>query len=180
MGVQALTRLNNKVQAFEAGHDGIPALTAEDIALGLGLIKHDAAGLLGRLKFAGQDNYIRALEALVYRAVSRTARRERWRIHKRGVLRGLSRLSIIEAVVALRCPCCNGTKDRMIDSRVVQCDGCHGTGKYRLSDHVRYQAVGLDHQSWRKTWRARYKNDIQPILDHYERVLAGALAKRMK
>lgn len=179
MSAKVISLLTYKVQSLAASPPGYGGLTQADVAYALGRVYHKGAGLLLRIKYADQREFLNQLESRLLRDVRREAMRERWRIHKPQVLEKLVQIAIIELVNPMRCIRCKGREYVRRQNLWVVCRYCEGSGRLRLPNRYIYSFVGLDKRAWDRMWRERYTNVIYPLVNKYEAIGLGSLKKSL-
>jgi hypothetical protein len=112
-----------------------------------------AAMNLALAKYALDLDAERGLIAHVRCYAAGLAVKEKWHIVKgRPVLCNMAALAVFEAVRPNRCVRCSGRG--MLGHRV--CISCNGTGYKALSGRQVAEGIGVDEQSFRRVWRARF------------------------
>ena len=70
------------------------------------------------------------------------------------MLRELSKLVIYEAVMN-KCLECTGIAQQMIENKIINCQGCNGSGLNRHSDHNRAKSLNVTLEVYTKYWASR-------------------------
>lgn len=179
--------INGNVQKYVKGIGG-PVLTPEDVALALSLVKNKGARLLGRVKYAQQEQYRGDLIFHLFVEVITLAGRERWRIPKvteSDELYNICRLAIMEATEPRICRDCGGRGFEMVIPGIarrkrgrpkqgevkplrVECSRCEGKGLLAWRNFTRVRHSGVKRWRWEKVWAKRYREQILTIVDRYE------------
>ena len=134
-------------------------LKPEDVAAKLSKL-HRGASLLGRVKVAGQVEFvpdlIRALRTETIR------RRIPWPTRKKTMLHKLASLALAEVIDPRICRACNGVgyspevdNEGKPTGKPRSCENCGG-GRYCYSDYSRYQFCGVHQEEWRRWWNRPY------------------------
>ena len=105
------------------------------------------AYLYAASKWIGDKSVEPELFYRIYVMVGTIAAKEKWRIPKgKEILRGLTKLAIIEEIEAPVCPKCKGS----------QCKTCNHTGFLRLKGSERADLVGVSRYAWCRNWSYKY------------------------
>lgn len=176
---ELLSLLTTKVQSFENSASSFSKLTPQDIAHAIAKIHSPPARLYLRVKYADQIQFANELGIELLAACgSQIDEIGKWKIPRPGFLGDLCSLALFESINPHVCPWCQGRGEALIDSRVIVCDGCSGTGRRQMQDKDRAGKMNLSKSSWSELWSDRYK-EIQRIIDIWEDLAAGALRKRL-
>lgn len=174
---ELLGLLTVKVQRFEISQSGFDPITPQDVAHAVALIHSPPARLYARVKYAQQNEFASELAMELLYHCSRIDGFTTWR-GRSGNLQSFCALALYEAVHPNICPWCHGTKEAIVNSKKIQCDGCHGSGVRYLTDPDRAKMVNIAKQSFYETWSDRYKS-IQGIVLKWEDIVYGALNRRL-
>lgn len=114
----------------------------------------------------------------IYRGVAEIAIKGKWKM-KRGEdrLRSLTQLAVFEATNDQACPRCKGTTFNPRNPTKA-CEPCRGTGRYRIKDYERAEALGVSKQTWSRTWEPRYQ-DVQIFIETQEHKALKSIAKKL-
>lgn len=185
---EIITYLNAKVQHFSMAPGGIPKLTSEDVSHILALVEKEAQkqGIEQfvitqyiRLIHLGQGNLSENVARALRREIRLIKDSEGWRVPRKEFLLDMCLLALSEAHDARICPDCLGRAGGYIDSRYVICEPCKGTGKRKVTDKDRAQALNIHPDSFYNTWRKRYKL-IQVRIDKWEDIFQTSFRKISK
>lgn len=166
------------------------ALKREDIVLALAMVKSVPAQLVARIKHADETKYsgllvdelLSAIErgALV-KVVTNVIMPQQWKYPAPDFLRNMCRLAIAEMISPRMCPTCCGRRTiggTRRNHKVRDCNRCNKTGRVAYKESDRAAVMGLTRHAWGMTWKDRYQS-IQCLLDHYDSVACGGIAKRL-
>ena len=219
-----LGRLNPRNSQYEVGSGGIPTLTPQDIAAGLGMVRNELgrellchvwwpdgamrtrAQLLGALcdlQLAEWTARMRRLEAAhlahhiacevadgthgrmrreVHRAHSEVedAKGNMWpRIGPQSRYRAIREAVLREMSAPHLCPVCGGCGEVTADAIIRQCNLCSGSGRARVTDTARAEAIGSTRQAYAKIWAAPFEW-LMSECAHAERKAAAQLAHALE
>lgn len=164
---ELLGMLAAKVQHFSAAPGGIPALTPEDVAAALGMIQDPVARLYFRVKWVNQYSFAEELACDFRTRVAVTLDIGKWRVPRKEWIFDMCCLALAESIDPHVCLWCKGRGSAEIDSRVVMCDNCKGTGHKQPTDSDRARLMGALKSSWSDTWGKRYQ-EIQTLIDRVD------------
>lgn len=183
---ELLAMLCAKVAHMEPTIAGFGVLQRYDVAHAIALIKNLPAQMLVRIKYADEVSNTETFEDQLCAAIERGylahvvefAAPQRWKVPRRTFLRDMCRLALIEYINPKLCYRCDG-RGGWINRKAlkVTCVECGGSGEGTYSDRQRARVLGVHEASWRQSWRDRYRA-IQGVLDHYDGIGLGAIAKR--
>lgn len=112
------------------------------------------AYLYAASKWIGDKSVEPELFYWVYVMVGTIAAEQKWRIPKgKQILRGLTKLAIIEEIRDPVCPKCRGR----------QCKTCNYTGYLRLKGSERAALVGVSKWAWYRHWSQKYPFVVNAI-----------------
>ncbi len=174
---ELLGMLAARVQHFSAAPGGSPKLTPEDVAAALGMIQDPVARLYFRVKWVNQHAFAEELSLTFSRRVYTTISIGAWRVPRPAWIFDMCCLALAESIDPHVCMWCKGRGSAEIDSRVVMCDNCKGTGHKAPTDSDRARLMGALKSSWSDTWGKRYQ-EIQTLVDRVDDKV-GAVAKRI-
>ena len=167
------------LEHFASGHG---RLTHDDILHALGLVSHNGATLLIRVKYCHQTELLSDLDLFFWHAVVNKAIEQQWPYPRKMVgkefFRNMGRLALSENIQPGICLECGGTGKQIADSKLIDCPPCRGSGKSSHPDSARARLLDMPYMSWKNTWAERYKH-IQGIADSWESVGLGGLNKRL-
>lgn len=185
---ELIAMLTAKVQPWEPALADFQRLTREDVALALSFVRSVPARLLVRIKYADQAMYVGEFEDRLVSAIERgclwhaveLATARRWKVPRKDFLRDMCRLAIIEHISPRQCPACGGRGFRVTRKGKlrVNCTRCEGRQHVPLPEWERATLLRIEPDAWAHSWRDRYRA-IQGVLDHYEALALGAMAKRV-
>jgi len=173
---EIITYLNAKVQHFAMAPGGIPTITSEDVSHILALVErraqkfHIEPFILSqyvRLIHLGQSSYSESVARALRREIRNIKQIEKWRVPRKEFLLDMCFLALSEAHDARICPDCLGRAGGTINGRYIVCEPCKGTGKRKITDKDRAEALGIHPDSFYNTWRKRYRL-IQTQIDKWE------------
>jgi hypothetical protein len=118
---------------YERGSGGMPEITEADIAHALALLNVAGAGLLLRLKIAGQEPYRRPL-------VNELARRQRTSTSE------LAYIAVDEYCAPSLCRTCNGRESHRAGDLLIVCQTCNGSGRHRHT--MPQERLGCSQRQW--------------------------------
>lgn len=181
---ELLAKVTTRAVPLEQAIAGYGRFTPEDILHSLGLVRHQGAILLLRVKFCGQNEFLQDLDIRFWMAVGDMALQERWPYpirHKgKEFYRNMGRLALAENINPNICLECGGTKIEITSQgKLIDCSHCHGSGKANHSHRYRAKSMDMPWQTWNNTWQDRYRK-IQGITDMWESIGLGGIAKRLK
>jgi hypothetical protein len=177
---KAAARLNAKVQTFERGLIGVE-YTLEDISHAIGLLSSEGAQLIGRVKYAHQEEYRASLINNLMLAVLAEGPRKGWSPPGGIDLLKVCSLAVFEAVSPPLCPDCHGHGwhfDKLPGPgrppanspppKRLDCKRCDAWGYLRPSLYWRWRRARIGRKRFIKSWLPHYDRVIMPILDRYE------------
>ena len=169
--IEFLSLLTEKIMRLDV-IGGIPSITQEDISHAVARADLlDRERRLVRAKYLLSTDECRPLAVDLY--IEIMDRHKGWHKsngHRPGLLMDLAKLAVFESVSPHRCPWCNGRGEAKIESKIIACDLCGGSGRKPPSDNERAKIIGVDFYKWRLKYRV-----FQDILDDWERRAANRL-----
>ena len=173
-----LAKLNPRILEI-SGVDPAPFITEMDVSHALGKVKIYESTLLGRVKWAGQEQF---LPELINYLSSRFQEQHRsYRTPKpwkgKDPIRKLCKLALDEFCGSRLCNSCNGKGDFKDGSLLVTCEPCNGYG-FISHKASRPWKFGVTEREWDR-WED-YCTDILKDLDHLENHLIGSLMRTMQ
>jgi hypothetical protein len=75
------------------------------------------------------------------------------------------------------CKVCSGRKQAIIESKVILCGGCNGTGLRRHTDLVRSKSIGVSEDEYVKHWANRFSIVQSIFTSDYKNALSLAKLK---
>lgn len=183
--------LTANVEHLEPSIAEFNCITQEDVALALSMVKLLPARLLARIKYADQtcytDNlekeFIYVIERGALSMVCEIASPQRWKIPRKGFLKDMIRLAIIEEISpkARLCWRCKGRGTLFKRGRralSINCPMCEGRGTGRLKDYQRARLLGISPEAFTRSWHDRY-SAIQSLFARYDGSVTAGVAKRL-
>ena len=185
---KAAARLNGKRQTFQPGIGG-ESITEHDIAHAMGSLWSDGAALLGRVKWAGQEEYMTKLVKFLVLEVTTLSNQQKWLCTKDEIEK-VCRLAIHESISPKLCRSCNGLGELWVkkspgrpkansppDLRIV-CQACEGSGTKQLSVSRLAETAGMNWQKFNRHWLQRY-GQITGIVSKYERLFWSGINRKL-
>lgn len=158
-------------------------ITQEDVLHSLGTIRHPGAVLLARVKFAGQQGFVKELDRMFWMAVVDMSVVECWpypqKLKGSEFYRNLGRLALAETISPNTCPWCGGRARALQGTKIIVCDACDGFGRRRYSGRTRAEILGMPWETFRSPWASRYHR-VQCLADSWESIALGGIAKRLR
>lgn len=158
-------------------------ITQQDILCALGCIEHAGEGLLMRVKYAGQAEFVADLDRRYWMAVVDLALEQRWPYPRQLVgqefFRNLGRMALSEHIRPDACHACGGCGKALLGGKVLACSECRGSGRRRVSDRVRARTIGMPWETFRVPWVQRYRQ-IQGIAHGWESHALGKISWRLR
>lgn len=179
---KAVARINPHIHRFEVGISGFGAITDRDILLALSLITSEGARLMGRVLYAGQDEYKRDLGLCLILEVNAVAGRENWK-DPEGETNRVCQVAMKEYLRARLCGYCKGQEsvpDPANTAKKITCPRCKGQGGHVWGEATRARYAKMGRIYWKNHWSERYKNTVLPMLDKYHDIFWQGLARRLK
>lgn len=109
-----------------------------------------------------------------------TARAHMWpRIGPGSCYADIRRAVLVELSTRFLCDTCHGRGVLIHQSKVIACSSCAGSGRGKVSDRSRAEAIGRDESTYRVTWRPVYewtRRLCQDVIDPAEVKFAEALS----
>ncbi len=164
---ELLGMLAARVQHFSAAPGGSPKLTPEDIAAALGMIQDPVARLYFRVKWVHQYAFGEELALSFRRRAATTLDIGTWRVPRKDWMLDLCYLALVESIDPHICVWCKGRGSAQVESRIVVCDNCKGSGHKAPTDTDRARLMGASKSSWSDTWGKRYQ-EIQTLVDRVD------------
>lgn len=177
-----LAKLNSKPAQFDRAPSGTDGLTSLDVAHALGLNRNAVQTLLVRVKWANDSAAIAPLVDALTAKIEAKARRQKWRLHKRGTIRRMVVLALREREAirprrvlttvdspyeagAEKCRGCRGVGRRYStrQGKDITCDRCGGSGDRRWSDAERAGHCGLHRSTWPDLWERRFLDVVEML-----------------
>ena len=150
---------------------GYQRLTPTDIAARLAKVSKGAS-LLARAKYAGMSEVIPDLERWMMVQASGFIKK----VYRKGMVRMMVKLALLETIHPKTCPWCKGTgwlplelneKGEVIkDSepgKIFDCAPCRATGRLSYSQLKRSQVMEIPYESWRRKWAGVYDQVLSLI-----------------
>lgn len=182
---ELISLLCAKTHAWEPAIRTFNVLCANDISLALGLVQSIPARMLIRIKYADQTCYTGTFENELVSAIERATLfsvehiAKKWKVPRKDFIRDMCRLALIEHLSPHVCQRCNGQTGAVTKTGQWEaCTKCAGTGRFRLSGRRRARMLRIDEKAYRQSWKDRY-TAIQELLDRYEEIGLGGVAKRL-
>lgn len=134
---------------------GKPKLTAMDVAgaMGMGRISRKKALLL-LVKYCDERQLKPELWSVWFRHVMAKAKRDKWDTEI-GQLGFLANHSLDECIGTNVCSACQGTKEAVIDQKVVVCPVCKGSGKRYTSERRLAAGFAVSRRQYQQVWAPR-------------------------
>lgn len=184
---ELLARLAAKPQHFAQAPGGVVYLDQIDLAHVLGKIKHPYAALYARVKYADQMIFMEELALGLRYTINTKLAINEWRIPKnkddyprKEFILDLCRLALYESISPGVCVYCGGWASEIDDSgQINNCRVCNGTGKQKVLEIDRANAMQISKQSWGTPWGPRYR-EILEIPGNWDDLIVGAVHKRLK
>lgn len=181
---ELLAKVTVKAISLEPAIAGYGRFTPEDILHSLGLVKHQGAILLLRVKFCGQNEFLQDLDIRFWMAVGDMALQERWPYpirHKgKEFYRNMGRLALAENINPNICLECGGSGIEITSSgKLLDCGPCRGSGRSYHSDRSRARLMNMPQGTWREGWDERHKQ-ILNLADQWEDIGLSGMKKRLK
>lgn len=96
-----------------------------------------------------------------------------------GKMNKLIKMVLLQEISPNICTTCQGTKSRKINSKIVECFSCSGTGRVKLTQSASAEFIGVDLRTYTRTWKNR-ANHIYAILSEWDYQLNRAIGKNIK
>ncbi len=173
-----LSKLNPRLQNWEE-FDPAPFITESDVAHALGLCQIYESALLGRVKWARQEEYMN--ELVNYLSLRFLDNNREYRTPKSWIgkdpIRKLCKMALDEFSGSQLCGECRGKGSVKIEALIVDCIECEGHGVISHKDNRPWK-FGVTEKEWGK-WERLY-GSILKDLDHLENYLTGSLRRTMR
>lgn len=162
-------RLNSKNQYLEGAMSSkdFGALSQQDYALAMALVKLPGARLLGRVKYAEQNEFYKGLVREVFFHIKPTAHKRRWKLTRAELYR-LCETAVYEHIHPRKCRKCRGRGWRPKGKLHVHCERCDGYGVVSRSQQSRSKRARIGWWRWHSYVNTWYCKDVLSVLDHYE------------
>jgi hypothetical protein len=179
-----LIKVTARAAPFEIVPSSFQRISPEDVSHALGLIKHDGASLLIRVKWAGQAQFIQDLDIKFWLAIVALSNFENWpypeKFKGEELYRNMGRLALSESIDPNICLECGGSAIEITpEGRIEKCSPCRGTGKSHHSERSRARILGMAWETYRHVWNDRYRK-IQGMVDLWESIGLSVVANRTK
>lgn len=184
---EMIAMLCAKVKRFEPAITQFDSLQRYDVVHAMALVKNLPARMLIRIKYADEvsnidtleNEFAAAVERGLLRHVEQFAAPERWKIPRKGFLRDMCRLSLVETIIPNVCWNCVGTKGSPdTGGKWTPCGVCGETGFKRPSESKRARIMGVSKSGWVHSWSPRYRV-LLDCWDKYEAIGLNGVAKRL-
>lgn len=178
-----LAKVTARALPFEIVPSAYQRISPEDVLHALGLIKHDGASLLIRVKWAGQDQFMRDLDVKFWFAVVDLSNAEQWpypqKLKGREFYRNMGRLTLAENISPNICLECGGSgMEIKPDGKLDNCSPCRGSGRSQHSDRSRARILDMPWETYRQGWSERYRR-VQGMADMWESIGLSVIARRI-
>ena len=179
-----LIKVTARALPFEIVPSAYQRISADDVMHALGLIHHDGASLLIRVKWAGQVQFMQDLDIRFWMAIIDLAHSENWPVPEKfkgkELYRNMGRLALAENISPNICLECGGCGMQVSqEGKLADCLPCRGSGRSRHSDRSRARMLGMPWETYRHQWTERYRR-IQGMSDLWESIGLSVIAKRLK
>ena len=134
MAAETISLITARAAKMERGSGGIPDITEADICYALAILNCKGAGLILRVKIAGQEKFRPQL-------VDELARRHSSKLE-------LPYIAVDEFCAPALCRTCNGRESHRIGDLLIVCQACNGSGKHRHIDPR--ERIGATVGQWRR------------------------------
>jgi hypothetical protein len=177
-----LVKVTARAVPFEIVPSAFHRISSEDVMHALGLIKHDGASLLIRVKWAGQQQFIQDLDLKFWVAVVDIANSESWpypaKFKGQELYRNMGRMALAENIDPNICLECGGSATQITDEgKLEDCKPCRGTGKSHHSERSRARLLGMRWETFRHGWSERYRK-VQGMVDLWESIGLSVISRR--
>lgn len=181
---ELLAKVTARAAPLEVLPSAFQRITPEDVVHALGMIKHDGASLLIRIKWAGQSEFVQDLDIKFWISVVNLANSEHWpypeKLKGKEFYRNMGRLALAENINPNICLECGGSSIQITPAgKLEECSPCRGTGRSQHSDRSRARLLGMPWETYRHLWNERYRK-IQGMVDLWESIGLSVIANRTK
>lgn len=179
-----LVKVTARALPFEIVPSAYQRISPEDVLHALGLIKHDGASLLIRVKWAGQAQFMADLDRKFWVAIMDLSNAENWpypeKLRGQEFYRNMGRLALSENISPNICLECGGSGLEILpEGKLVDCKPCRGTGRSSHSDRSRARLLNMPWETFRQGWTDRYRK-IQGMVDLWESIGLSVVARRIR
>jgi hypothetical protein len=160
---------------------GIPKFTDHEIAAAIGLTKlPEGTRDLMRIKYSDQRKLAGSCANWLYLAIE-PKEMDSWiqtKSHRPGFIKDMTLFVVYQYAIPHVCPVCNGTKERVIENKVIQCWPCNGTGVPTWTIRTWASLLEVPKTTFDRIWDDRRKLLID-ILAKWDDMGWRAIGKRM-
>ena len=176
MMLELLSYLEPKTQDIRGLPPGFGKLNQADIAHALSYVHGRGPRLLGRVKYALQDEFLAPLEYQLTKSLKHRARVEYWRAI--GPLPSCSKLAVKLYARPDRCQKCDGVGERLWGARIIICPRCTNSKWEPVTNASMSRFIGVDRANFERVWKSRL-GVAMAVLGGWDNRCVGGLRKAL-